>query len=142
MEVFYVTNRSADLEEGTRRNLDNMGFPRGDADDVYLLLREREGWGSDKTSRRAYVARDYRVVLLFGDDFNDFVSGARAGREARETLMEEHRAKWGTRWIMLPNPTYGSWERAITFGESGLTSAETMERKVGALDPIYPDGQD
>ena len=137
VEVFYVTNRSADLEEGTRRNLDNMGFPHGDAEDVYLLLREREGWGSDKTTRRAFVARDYRVVLLFGDDLNDFVSGARADRDARQDLMEEHRAKWGSRWIMLPNPTYGSWERAVTFGESGLTRDETLERKMDALDPLY-----
>jgi acid phosphatase len=141
VEVFYVTNRNADLEDGTRRNLDNMGFPRGDADDVYLLKNEREGWGSDKTSRRAYVARDYRVVLLFGDDFNDFVS-ARAGLDAREALMAEHQAMWGSRWIMLPNPTYGSWERAITFGQSGLTRDETMERKIGALDPVAPQGQD
>ena len=81
------------------------------------------------------MGRDYRVVLLFGDDLNDFVS-ARAGREARAALMEEHRANWGTRWIMLPNPTYGSWERAITFGESGLNRDETMDRKVGALDPL------
>lgn len=142
VEVFYVTNREAHLEAGTRRNLDNAGFPGGSAEDVYLLVREREEWGSDKTTRRAHIARDYRVVLLFGDDLNDFVSGARAGLEAREELMAEHRAKWGRRWIMLPNPTYGSWERAVTYGQSGLTRDETMERKIGALDPLEPGRQD
>lgn len=138
VEVFYVTNRESYLEEGTRRNLDNAGFPRGSADDVYLLVREREEWGSDKTTRRAFIAKDYRVVLMFGDDFNDFVSGARAGLSEREELMARYRSMWGTRWIMLPNPTYGSWERAITFGESGLTAEETMRRKIEALDPLEP----
>jgi len=134
VEVFYVTNRNFTLEDGTRRNLAAKGFPAGVADDVYLLVRERDAWGSDKTTRRAFVAENYRVLLLIGDDLNDFVSGARAGREARAALMEEHESKWGSRWIMLPNPTYGSWESAITFGESGLSRDDLLDRKINALD--------
>ena len=108
VEVFYVTNRKSHLEDATRQNLAVMGFPPGVADDVYLLVNEREEWGSDKISRRVFIAEDYRILLIVGDDLNDFVSGARAGREARAALMDEHASKWGTRWIMLPNPTYGS----------------------------------
>jgi 5'-nucleotidase (lipoprotein e(P4) family) len=139
VEVFYVTNRNADLEEGTRRNLLDAGFPPGDAEDVYLLVRERDEWGSDKTTRRAFVAGHYRVLLLVGDDLNDFVSGARSGWEERAALIEEHESKWGSRWIMLPNPTYGSWERALFFGESGLTREEVLDRKLKALDPAESD---
>ena len=134
VEVFYVTNRKSHLEDGTQRNLAAMGFPAGKADDVYLLARERDEWGSDKTTRRAFVAENYRVLLLAGDDLNDFVSGARSRREARVALMDEHESKWGSRWIMLPNPTYGSWENAITFGESGLSRDEVLDRKLKALD--------
>jgi len=134
VEVFYVTNRKSHLEDGTRRNLEATGFPTGVADDVYLLVREREAWGSDKTTRRAFVAESYRVLLLIGDDLNDFVSGARAGRVERTALMEEYASKWGSRWMMFPNPTYGSWEAAITYGESGLSRDEVLDRKLNALD--------
>lgn len=139
IEVFYVTNRNFDLEEQTKRNLLAVGFPPGKADDVYLMVREREGWGSDKTTRRAFVAAQYRVLLVVGDDLNDFVSGARSGRQARAALIDEHESKWGSRWIMLPNPTYGSWERAITFGESGLSNDEGLTRKLIALDADHPE---
>lgn len=134
IEVFYVTNRNFDLEEGTRRNLLAVGFPPGEADDVYLLVREREGWGSDKTTRRAFVAAQYRVLLLVGDDLRDFVSGANSGRQTRAALINQHESKWGSKWIILPNPTYGSWERALTYGESGLSKEEELRRKLNALD--------
>jgi len=133
--VFYVTNRNAELEDGTRRNLLSEGFPAGTAPDVYLLRREREEWGSDKTTRRAFVAENYRILLLAGDDLNDFVSGARSTRAAREVLVERHAANWGLKWFVLANPTYGSWESALTFGESGLSPKELVERKLDALDP-------
>lgn len=139
VEVFYVTNRNSDLEQGTRRNLLAVGFPPGEADDVYLLAREREGWGSDKTTRRAFVATQYRILLVIGDDLNDFVSGARSGILARAALVDEHASKWGSKWIMLPNPTYGSWERALTYGESGLSRDEEMGRKLDALDAARPE---
>lgn len=135
IEVFYVTNRNAELEDGTRRNLLQEGFPAGLAEDVYLLRRERDEWGSDKTTRRAFVAANYRVLLLAGDDLNDFVSGARSGREPRAALVAQHAAKWGSKWFVLANPTYGSWEAALTFGESGLTREEVVKRKLEALDP-------
>ena len=33
---------------------------------------EQEGWTSDKTSRREAIGERYRIVLLVGDDFNEF----------------------------------------------------------------------
>lgn len=112
--VFYVTNRNAELEEGTARNLAAQGFPASAATDLYLLKDERPEWGSDKTTRRAFVARDYRVVLVAGDDLNDFVSGARgAGVAERFDLARRYGERWGRGWFVLPNPTYGSWESAI-----------------------------
>lgn len=135
VEVFYVTNRNAHLEEATVRNLLAVGFPPGKAEDSYLLVNEREEWGSDKSSRRAFVAKSYRVLLVVGDDLNDFVQGARSGIDQRAAIIEEHDSMWGSRWIMLPGPTYGSWERAITYGESGLSREERLDRKLDALNP-------
>ncbi len=49
--------------------------------------------------------------MLFGDDLGEFIpdvkKGVRPGERSELTMM--HSEKWGTRWFMLPNPTYGSW---------------------------------
>jgi len=113
--VFYVTNRTENIEEATRRNLAEEGFPVATDVDTVLTRGERPGWEvSAKGPRRAHVARDYRVLLLVGDDLGDFVTDASGTPQERRQRTEPHEAWWGRRWIMLPNPTYGSWERAIT----------------------------
>jgi len=137
VEVFYVTNRLANLEEATRRNLDAMGFPPGDAEDVHLLLGEREGWGSDKTSRRAWVAERYRVLLLAGDDLNDFLPARGLDVETRAELTERHEDRWGTRWIVFANPTYGSWMSAVLEGLESRSPTAVNERKLESLRPRW-----
>jgi len=112
VKVFYVSNRNADLEEATRVNLAKYGYPVASDTDVVLLRKERSNWGSKKGNRRALVAEDYRILLLLGDNFGDFVDGYKQSPEERLKLMAAHQDKWGNQWIMFPNPTYGSWESA------------------------------
>ncbi len=112
--VFYISNRMAPLEEPTRKNLAAVGFPLSDRVDTILSRGERPAWGaSAKGPRRAEVARDYRIVLLIGDDLGDFVVNAAGTVEERHARTTPNADWWGRRWIMLPNPTYGSWERAV-----------------------------
>ena len=112
--IFYVTNRTANLEAATRKNLAAVGFPLTDGVDTVLARGERPEWqASGKSSRRAHVARDYRILLLIGDDLGDFVVDAGGTPDERRARTQPQAAWWGERWIMLPNPTYGSWERAI-----------------------------
>ena len=112
--IFYVSNRTANLEQATRRNLAELGFPLTDSVDTVLVRGERPEWSaSAKGPRRAFIATNYRVLMLIGDDLGDFVvdaSGTAAERHARTAAQT---AWWGERWIMIPNPTYGSWERAL-----------------------------
>lgn len=110
--VFYVTNRDHALEPATRDNLAKYGFPLDPARDTVLTKNERPDWSSEKSSRRRLVAQDFRVLLLVGDDFGDFIEGARTTLEAREALAEANAAMWGVKWIVLPNPLYGSWKTA------------------------------
>jgi acid phosphatase len=134
--LFYLSNRDAEEEPGTRRNLARLGFPLPEALDAVLSRGERPEWGSDKESRRREVARSYRVLLLLGDDLNDFLSGAReADRETRRRLAEGARARWGRSWFVLPNPLYGSWERALLGGAApqSLAPEEVRRRKRVAL---------
>jgi len=112
--VFYVTNRTANLEAATRRNLAAENFPLTDTVDTVLVRGERPEWSaSAKGPRRAFVAGTYRILLLVGDDLGDFVVDAAGTPEERETRAAAQSDWWGRRWIMIPNPTYGSWERAI-----------------------------
>jgi 5'-nucleotidase (lipoprotein e(P4) family) len=127
---FYVTNRDLDEEAGTRRNLETLGFPLDPGIDT-LLQRGENDWKSDKTARREHVARTHRVLLLIGDDLNDFVDAREKSQAERDELMARTANEWGTRWFMLPNPMYGSWERAITGGTG--TPCEQVQKKVEAL---------
>ncbi len=127
--VFYVTNRDAPLEEATERNLERAGFPLAADLDVLLMRGEREGWGSDKSSRRAFVAGTHRVLILAGDDLNDFISVSRASIGERDRLEADYASHWGVKWIMLPNPAYGSWERALYDFDYELSPKQKRERK-------------
>lgn len=116
--VFYVTNRNAPEEPATRDNLAALGFPLDPARDTVLTRRERPEWVSDKTTRREHVAKEFRVLLLVGDDLGDFLPnrGTVAERDARVAPYAEW---WGTKWIALPNPMYGSWMSALTAAAQG-----------------------
>lgn len=132
--VFYVSNGAAALEEGIRRNLERVGLPLAEDRDAVLLRDEREAWTSDKSTRRAHVAGSFRVVLVIGDDLNDFLP-ARLPLAEREGLARRHAERWGVSWIVLPNPMYGSWEGALWHGRD-LSAAEQVEAKREALEAI------
>lgn len=137
--VFFVTNRDAEHEEATRANLKAEGLPVEEDFDNVLLRDERPEWGGDKASRREYVADDYRILLLLGDDANDFVSGTRGDRVSRGEVVRSHRSKWGKQWILLPNPTYGGWESAIVNQPSAAADdEERLQRKLQALGAVAP----
>ena len=128
---FYITNRLATEEAATRRNLETLGFPLDPNEDTILTRGERPEWtAGDKTPRREYIASRYRVLLLFGDDLNDFVPAQGKTIDERFDVIRANAAKWGHTWFMLPNPAYGSWE--VTIAGSG-TACEQMERKIETL---------
>jgi 5'-nucleotidase (lipoprotein e(P4) family) len=127
---FYVTNRDLDEEPGTRRNLETLRFPLDSAVDT-LLMKGENGWTSDKSGRRDYVAQSHRLLLLLGDDLNDFADAREKSHAERDQLIAANAGEWGTRWFILPNPIYGSWERAAI--GSGGTPCEQLQRKIDAL---------
>lgn len=127
---FYVTNRDLDPEgPGTRRNLERLGFPL--TADNLLMRGGRPEWTSDKSSRRAYVAATHRLLLLLGDDLNDFTNARDKSKAERDAIIARTENWWGTRWFMLPNPMYGSWEGAA-IGSEG-SPCERLQKKIDAL---------
>jgi 5'-nucleotidase (lipoprotein e(P4) family) len=134
VKVFYVSNRTADEEPATRKNLEKFGFPTGGNVDTMLMTRKQPDWGSAKGTRRAFVARSYRILINVGDNFGDFVDDYRGGEAERLKVMEDNKARWGREWIMIANPSYGSFESAPYRHDFKLSDAEKRTLKRGALD--------
>ena len=120
VEIFYVTNRKTVGYEGTEKNLAALGFPN--VDQKHLLLRTDT---SDKQPRRDIVTADFEVAFLMGDNLNDFESVfAKKSVAERFAAVDERKAKWGSKFIVLPNPTYGEWEGAMYNYNWGASAAE------------------
>ena len=133
--VVYITNRKHQLEAATRENLLRLGFPVVDAPDAVLTRGEKPDWGRDKSSRRAHLCRSYRILLVIGDNLNDFVSGAYRDPENRALLVDQYKTYWGERWIVLPNPAYGSWEGALYGFDYDLPQSEKQKKMYEGLHP-------
>jgi acid phosphatase len=131
--VFYVTNRDHLTEAATADNLDAEGFPLADAEDRLLTKNEKPEWGSKKGTRLAEIAKKYRIVMLVGDNFGDFTDAYKGAPAEREAVFEEARAHWGADWIVIPNPTYGSWESALFGDDYSLPTEKKRQMKQDAL---------
>lgn len=114
--VFYITNRKDPEKAETCNNLVQAKLPLKDCATQVLTRNDAEGRTKDKGSRRKMVAAGHRVVLVMGDNLGDFLDGVYVSPEERAALVDQHAAWWGDRWIMLPNPMYGSWEDALGNG--------------------------
>jgi acid phosphatase len=133
--VFYITNRDCSIPKptaddpcpaktATMRNLVTLGIDPAPDPDRMLLRAEKPDWISGKSTRRKFIAANYRIVALVGDDLGDMVDPqVFAADRAR---LEAH---FGLNWFVLPNPIYGSW----------INPYATLEDKYGALrteDPV------
>ena len=132
--VFYVSNRTAEEEPATRKNLEKFGFPLSDKIDPMLMTNKQPGWGSAKGTRRAFICKTHRILLNVGDNFGDFVDEYRGTETERLKLMEQHRDRWGREWIMIANPSYGSFESAPYRHDFKLSEDEKRRLKRAVLD--------
>ncbi len=108
--IVYLTNRKAAEEDATRRNLTELGFPIDESYDAVLTRGEQPEWDtSDKSTRRGAVAKQFRILQLVGDNLGDFLGQVDVSTEERAALVSKYADLWGVRWIVLPNPMYGSW---------------------------------
>jgi len=129
--IFYITNRRQAEKAGTIANLQKLGFPTVSEDTV--MIRE-EGKPASKESRRQSVASRYRILLLLGDNLNDFsdhFSGKSIAERAAQ--VDRERLAFGKEFIVVPNPMYGDWESAVYENKSGLTDAQKKSYRRAAL---------
>lgn len=132
---FFVSNRAARLEEATRDALTALGVKLPADVDTVLLKREHREWGVLKGSRRAVVAGRYRVLQIVGDSLGDFFDDFGVNPAQRAHAADSEARYWGTRWVMLPNPVYGSWENAAAEYNIKLDEDGRRIEKLRALSP-------
>ena len=55
--------------------------------------------------------------MLFGDNLVDFAEFSTKSEADRDKMFEQLKAEFGDKFIIFPNPMYGSWESAVYKGE-------------------------
>jgi len=128
-DVFYLSNRKVKYKEGTMKNLKALGFPQ--VTDDRMLLREKT---SNKEPRREMVRKEHRIVLLMGDNLNDFDNIFRKkSLDDRAAAVDQVKDQFGSKFIVLPNPMYGDWEGGVYKGNWKLSPAEKSKARKAAL---------
>ncbi len=125
VDVFYVTNRNQGEHtfEHALAHLRHLKFPL-DNEDKLFVFRET----SDKSPARQKIEETHDVALMLGDNLNDYRRDYYVKDvDERRALMERDRDDWGTKFILIPNPTDGHWVRAI-FGTSEPAATDENRR--------------
>lgn len=108
VEVIFISNRTEAQKEDTLENFKRLGIP-AKKENLYFLGKE---WSKEK--RRQAVLSKYHVVLYFGDNLGDFHKDwDDKTAEERRALVDQHREDFGEKFIILPNPLYGDWEKSL-----------------------------
>lgn len=109
IQLFYISNRSTSELDVTVRNLDSLGFAFATPD--HFLLKENT---SSKKERREKVMENYDIVMLVGDNLADFTEVFESREDDWDCdLVNQYKSEFGKRFIILPNPMYGGWEKNI-----------------------------
>ncbi len=134
VDIFYVSNRKIQSLQSTMENLKKAGFPQVRKDHVYL--RENT---SSKEARRQAIARTHQILLLLGDNLNDFAQVfEHKSVEKRFAVTDSLKAKFGKSFIVLPNPMYGEWEGAIYNYHWKMSAAQKDSARKAALRAFNP----
>lgn len=130
-DVYYISNRKEEYKDATIKNLKDLNFPQ--VDEEHVLLRTET---SDKEPRRKSVRDNHRIVVLMGDNLNDFDTAfAGKGVDERFGVTDQNKDKFGKSFIVLPNPLYGEWEGAVYDYDWGKSPKEKSDARKGAFNP-------
>lgn len=119
--IFYITNRNENERATTLKNLQLYGLPN--ADDAHLQLKIST---SSKETRRLNVLKTHNILLLCGDNLPDFdmLYDNHPTEQSRTATTQKLEKEFGSRYIIIPNPSYGDFEGAIFGFNYKLTNAQ------------------
>lgn len=108
--IYYISDRDQDKDfKATQKNLKAQGIPQATED--HILLKGKND--KSKESRRQALEKDHKLVMLFGDNLLDFGEPKKPTAEEREKFVQKHKDEFGKKYIIFPNPMYGSWEGTL-----------------------------
>ena len=127
--VIYISNRGVAELEPTMKNMTDLGFAFVQKEN-YLLMDTMSG----KEPRRNKISEQYDIILLLGDNLNDFSQVfENRGDDWGLSLVNEYSKEFGRRFIVFPNPMYGEWEKNIYNHKRNLPEKERFSLRRKAL---------
>lgn len=133
VEVFYVSNRQTDELDATIENMKNFRFPN--LEKSFFLFKTQT---SDKTPRRNKVAETHEIILFVGDNLTDFSQDfAQRGADFGSQLVDSLQNQFGSKFIVLPNPMYGEWEKALYQNSHQWSLQQKDSFRRALLKPVY-----
>jgi 5'-nucleotidase (lipoprotein e(P4) family) len=122
-KVFYLSNRkenAPDLVNKTKENLIAAGFKNVTDDSIMLRTAEK----SKKNRRDKVQSMGYEIVILMGDNLDDFSEIFEADNTktiaGRFDVVESNKQNFGYKFVALPNAYYGTWADMINAEYHGV----------------------
>ena len=128
IEIIFISNRYPEELEPTMANMKKLGFPDVPAENFYMKEKDAS---SCKKERRELVSEKYEIVMFVGDNLGDHSEIFDERKTKGDMLAEtdEIVELLGSRYIVLPNPTYGTWEKPILADKE----KSSRENRINAL---------
>jgi 5'-nucleotidase (lipoprotein e(P4) family) len=134
VEIFYVSNRTVKEVNSTYNNMQELGFPEIPIEN--FIFKETT---SSKIDRRNSISENFEIILLLGDNLNDF-NGIFEDRNLNSGFeaVDNNKDLFGDKYIIFPNPMYGNWEKPLIKDES-LSKYEHRIKALISSDNICKD---
>ena len=125
VQIYYVSDRTIDQVDDNDQNLENEGIPVQSRDHLMFL----EKGVKSKEGRQTSSPRKTNLVMLLGDNLVDFAEFSKTSETERNQKLEELQKEFGEKFIIFPNPMYGSWESTVYNGNKLDAKGQTEELK-------------
>jgi len=115
--IFYISNRKHKNLAATINNLKKFGYPQADSTHIFL----RTTTSSKEERRQKVLDQGLEIALFIGDNLDDMHADFEVEDvDKRKEATYANQSKFGSKYIVLPNPTYGKWVQNRGFYNSNL----------------------
>lgn len=135
VDIYYISDRDREKDfKATQKNLKKQGIPQ--ATDNHILLKDKND--KSKEPRRQLVEKNHKLVMLFGDNLLDFGDPEKPNAAEREKFVQQHKEDFGKKYIIFPNPMYGSWEATLYNNNYDMSDAQKDELRKQSIKQFNP----
>jgi 5'-nucleotidase (lipoprotein e(P4) family) len=136
-EIFYISNRRKDTQlKGTLIDLKRYNLPFADENHLFLKAKSDTTLTgiTTKENRRLKIEDklNFEILLLCGDQAADFDKAFDVQKEGTENQIKDsilkYKEKFGSKFIIVPNPMYSSWLNKIMSTKSKNDSCDVLKK--------------